>query len=183
MFSANRYLLNIDIFQHLLGIETMVGKVAEVSSGDKDYPPAVRPRVHRVPVHLRPPGCFVPACCICGVRYASEWLGVVGDSGQCWWPLPCCYRCCEMPGMPLRPCARSPLGSVALRAEAALRTEAAPPAPTPLSPGVAPSAPPPLSPGVTDLPAEPQALPPTGPACGSSGSSSSRPGLSPLEEF
>ncbi len=121
MFSANRYLLNIDIFQNLLGIETMVGKVAEVSSGDKDYPPAVRPRVHRVPVHLRPPGCFVPACCICGVRYASEWLGVVGDSGRCWWPLPYCYRCCEMPGMPLRPYARSPLGSVALRAEAALQ--------------------------------------------------------------
>ncbi len=68
--------------------------------------------------------------------------------------------CCAMPGMPLRPYAPSPFGSVALRAEAALRTEVAPLAPPPLSPGVAPSAPSSLSPGVMDLPAEPPALPP-----------------------
>ena len=52
-----------------------------------DSPLAARPSVHRVPLpfFVRP-----PACCICGVHYASEWIGVVCDSGRCWWPLP--YR-------------------------------------------------------------------------------------------
>ncbi len=66
-----------------------------------------RPRLHCVPMP-----CFVrpPACCVCGVRHASARVGAVSDSGQCRRPLPCCYRCCAMPEMPLRPHARSPLG-------------------------------------------------------------------------
>ena len=142
--------------------------------------PAARPRAHRVPV---PDSVTPPACCICGTRYAREWVGAAGDSGQLWWPLPYCFPCCAMPGMPLRPHARSPFGSVALPAEAALWTEAASQAQTISLPGAAPPAELPPSQSVTDLPVGPQVPSPSAPASGSSSSSLPRSGLLPLEEF